>query len=220
MVAKLTAGAGAGTESQPASPGKASAKPASGAKATRSRGKPARAAADAEARPRTRAKPRTVRRALYAGSFDPVTNGHLDIVRRGAALFDELVVAVGNNPAKRYLFALAERVALVERAVGDLPNVVVRPFEGLLVAAAAEHDARVLLRGLRGGADFDVEMTYALANRDLTGVETMFLVADPANVFVSSSIVKEIAKGGGDVARYVPEGLAPLIADRIRAQAG
>ena len=147
------------------------------------------------------------RRALYAGSFDPVTLGHLDVIQRGAALFDELLVAVGNNPAKRYTFSLSERVALVEGALTS-PNVRVVAFEGLLVDAARVHGAQVLLRGLRALSDFDPEFRYGLANRDLTGLETLFLLTDPKHLFVSSSLVKEIASHGGDVRAYVPEAVA------------
>ena len=131
------------------------------------------------------------RTAIYAGSFDPATVGHCDIVRRGAALFDRLVVAVGNNPAKGYWFPLAQRQALVEEAVGDLPNVEVVAFSGLLVDTAAQVGADVILRGLRALSDFEPEFRYGLANRDLAGIETLFLIADPDHIFVSSSIVKE-----------------------------
>ncbi|MEQ1502032.1 MAG: pantetheine-phosphate adenylyltransferase [Myxococcota bacterium] len=157
-----------------------------------------------------RAIPASVRRAIYAGSFDPVTNGHVDVIRRGAVLFDELVVAVGHNPAKRYRFELDQRVGLVKRAV-DRPNVTVVPFDGLLVDAAAAHGAQVILRGLRALSDFDLEFRNGLANRDLTGIETLFLLTDPANIFVSSSLVKEIASNGGDVSRYVPPEVVPLL---------
>jgi pantetheine-phosphate adenylyltransferase len=158
------------------------------------------------------ARGRAARRALYAGSFDPLTNGHVDIIERGADLFDELVVAVGNNPAKQYLFDLETRQALV-REVIQRDNVSVVAFSGLLVDAAREHGAGVLLRGLRGMGDLDLEHRNGLANRDLSGIETLFLLAEPAQVFVSSSLVKEIVSNGGDVARYVPEAvLGPLLA--------
>lgn len=157
------------------------------------------------------------RRAIYAGSFDPITNGHLDVVRRGAALFDELIVAVGNNPAKRYLLSLDERVALVSEVVGG-EDVRVVAFEGLLVHAAEREKASVILRGLRSAADFDSEFRYGLANRDLSGIETVFVLSEPANLFVSSSLIKEIASGGGDVSPYVPEAVLPLIRERLGPQ--
>lgn len=144
------------------------------------------------------------RSAIYAGSFDPVTNGHIDIIRRGAALFDRLVVAIGNNPSKRYLLDLEERKALVRETCPDLDNVEIVAFRGLLVDAARNHRADVVLRGLRALSDFDLEFRNGLANRALSGIETFFLLADPALIYVSSSIVREIASHGGDVSGFVP----------------
>lgn len=144
-----------------------------------------------------------------------MTNGHVDVVERGARLFDELVVAVGNNPAKRYLFSLEERARLVSEVV-VAPNIRVVPFSGLLVDAARDHDANVILRGLRGMSDLDTEFRYGLANRDLTGIETLFLLTEPRNIFVSSSLVKEIATNGGDVSRYVPHEVLHLLTERLR----
>lgn len=144
------------------------------------------------------------RTAIYAGSFDPITHGHLDIIERGAALFDRVVVALGDNPAKRYYLSVEERRALVEEVTEGLDSVEVVPFDGLLVHTAAELGADVILRGLRNSSDFDSEFQYGLANRDLSGIETLFLCSDPKNIFVSSSIVKEIARYGGDVSAYVP----------------
>jgi pantetheine-phosphate adenylyltransferase len=147
---------------------------------------------------------RAPRRAIFAGSFDPPTNGHVDLVVRGQTLFDEIVVAVGNNPAKRYLFSLDERLALVREVVAS-PKVEVVAFEGLLVDAARKFEAQVILRGLRGPADLELEMRNALANRELTGIETLWLPSEPSQAHVSSTLVREIAAYGGDVARYVPE---------------
>lgn len=146
--------------------------------------------------------------AVYAGSFDPITRGHLDIIARACAVFSEVVVAVGHNPAKRYLLDVDTRVELVRDATAELA-VRVAPFDGLLVDAVSRFGGDVILRGLRALGDFETEFRYALANRDLTGVETVFLVADPRYVFVSSSLVKEIAAHGGDVSAYVPEGVLP-----------
>jgi pantetheine-phosphate adenylyltransferase len=142
--------------------------------------------------------------AIYAGSFDPLTVGHLDVIQRGSRLFDKLFVAVGLNSAKRYWFSLEERVAMTREASEGLGNVEVVEFRGLLVDAAREQGAGVILRGLRALSDFDMEFRNGLANRDLSGLETLFMLTDPSHVFVSSSIVKEIAVNGGDVARYVP----------------
>jgi len=156
------------------------------------------------------------RRALYAGSFDPITMGHLDVIERGAVLFDELLVAVGNNPVKKYLFPLEERVSLVRASV-RASNVRVVSFEGLLVDAARLHGAQVLLRGLRAMSDFDLEFRNGLANRDLSGVETLFLLTGAEWVYVSSSLVREIAAHGGDVSRYVPDGVLEALRSRARS---
>ncbi len=151
------------------------------------------------------------RTAIYAGSFDPVTNGHLDIIRRGAQLFDRLVVAVGNNPAKRYLLDLELRLDLVRSSAVGLPNVEIVAFRGLLVDAARRHDADVVLRGLRALSDFDLEFRNGLANRALSGIETFFLLADPGMIYISSSIVREIASHGGDVSGFVPDHVAAAL---------
>lgn len=144
-------------------------------------------------------------KGIYAGSFDPVTKGHVDVIRRAAGLYDTLVVAVGNNPAKRYLFDLEQRCSLVRAALSDVDNLEVVGFSGLLVDAAKEHGATVIVRGLRAVSDFELEFRNGLANRDLTGVETVFLLSDPQYIYVSSSLVKEIHHHGGDVSRYVPD---------------
>jgi pantetheine-phosphate adenylyltransferase len=142
--------------------------------------------------------------AIYPGSFDPATDGHVDVIRRGAGLFDRLLVAVGHNPAKRYWFDREERRQMISEATAEFPNVEVVTFEGLLVDACKQLGAPVILRGLRALSDFDLEFRNGLANRDLSGVETLFLLTDPQNIFVSSSLVREIAQNGGDVSHYVP----------------
>ena len=152
--------------------------------------------------------------AIYAGSFDPLTNGHLDVIRRGAKLFDRLVVAVGLNPSKRYWFELDARVALVREVTADLDGVEVVSFHALLVDAAREHGAQVILRGLRALSDFENEFRYGLANRDLADLETLFILSDPELVFVSSSLVKEIHQNGGDVSRYVPAAVLQAVQEK------
>jgi pantetheine-phosphate adenylyltransferase len=154
-------------------------------------------------------------RAIYAGSFDPVTLGHTDLIHRASPLFESLMVAVGNNPAKRYTFDLEKRCELVRESTADLPNVEVAPFTGLLVHTAAKLDATVILRGLRALSDFDLEFRNGLANRDLSGIETMFLLSDPELIYVSSSLVKEIASNGGDPGRYVPPNVAAALAAKF-----
>jgi len=156
----------------------------------------------------------STRTAIYAGSFDPPTIGHIDVIQRGAALFDEIVVAVGNNPQKRYFFDLEQRAALVREAV-SVANVRVVSFSGLLVDAARAHQAQVILRGLRALSDFDLEFRNGLANRDMSGIETLFLLTEPDNIFVSSSLVKEIATNGGDVSRYVTSNVLAAIRERL-----
>lgn len=146
-----------------------------------------------------------MRRAVCPGSFDPVTSGHLDIVRRAAALFDEVVVAVGVNPSKNRLFGPEERIAMLEQGVAGLANVRVAGFTGLITAYCREVDAQAIVKGLRSGTDFDYEVQMAQMNAHLTGVETMFMTADPQLGFVSSSLVKEVAAFGGDVSGLVPD---------------
>lgn len=154
--------------------------------------------------------------AMYTGSFDPVTFGHLDVIRRGAALFDELVVAVGVNSAKTAWFSHEQRMEMVRAAVEDLPQVRVISFSGLTVDAAKTVGATVILRGLRALSDFEVEFRYGLANRDLAGIETLFLLTDPRHIFLSSSMVKEIATNGGPLDRYVPTQVIAALAQRAR----
>jgi pantetheine-phosphate adenylyltransferase len=146
-----------------------------------------------------------MRRAVCPGSFDPVTNGHLDIVRRATTLFDEVVVAVGINVSKNRLFTPEERLAMLEQAVADLANVRVEGFTGLITTYCREAGAVAIVKGLRSGTDFDYELQMAQMNAHLTGVETVFVPADPQYGFVSSSLVKEVASYGGDVAGLVPD---------------
>ncbi len=153
--------------------------------------------------------------AVYAGSFDPPTIGHLRVIRRGAGIFERLIVAVSNNPRKRYLFTAAERTEMLARELADHENIEVLAFEGLLVDFCCEVNAGVILRGLRAVADFEFEFQMGLANMDLEPqIDTLFLLAGPETLFVSSSIVLEIASGGRDVSRYVPQ----HVADALRAK--
>ena len=146
-----------------------------------------------------------MRRAVCPGSFDPVTNGHLDIVRRSSTLFDEVVVAVGTNVSKNRLFTADERIAMLRRACGDIPNVSVEGFAGLVTTFCAERDIAAIVKGLRAASDFDYELQMAQMNSSLTGVETVFIPTSPERGFVSSSLVKGVAGFGGDVSAFVPD---------------
>jgi pantetheine-phosphate adenylyltransferase len=145
------------------------------------------------------------RTAIYPGSFDPLTNGHLDVIRRAAKLFDRVIVAVAQNEGKHPLFTQAERVALVKRAVTKLPNVETDSFSTLLVEYVAAQKAQAIVRGLRAVSDFEFEFQLALMNRKLDEkIETIFMMPKDTYTFLSSRIVKEIARLGGDVRPFVP----------------
>jgi pantetheine-phosphate adenylyltransferase len=159
-----------------------------------------------------------VRRCVCPGSYDPATAGHLDVIRRATALFDEVVVAVMANPAKAGAFALAERVEMLTDALGSVPGVRVEAVEdGLLVDFCRRVGAVAVVKGLRGGTDFAYELPMALMNRHLSGVETVFLAGDPRYGHVSSSLVKEVAGHGGDVSDLVPEGVWKRLRERFAA---
>ena len=177
----------------------------------------------------------TVRRAVCPGSYDPVTHGHLDVIARAAAIHDEVVVAVLHNPAKAGTFSVHERIAFTERGVaerlgpgagagaadngtGAAATVRVEAFAGpLLVDVCRDLDASVIVKGLRGSTDFEYELPMALMNRHLTGIETVFIPGDPALAHVSSSLVKEVVRFGGDVTGLVPDEVRDALVDRLRA---
>ena len=143
-------------------------------------------------------------RAVCPGSFDPVTNGHLDIIRRAAAIFDELVVATGTNPSKSRLFEPEARLEMLREVCAEVPNVTVMGFTGLIVDFCREIGAGAIVKGLRGGNDYEYELPMAQMNSHLTGVETVFVPTNAALGYVSSSLVKEVAGLGGDVSALVP----------------
>jgi pantetheine-phosphate adenylyltransferase len=152
-------------------------------------------------------------RALYPGSFDPLTLGHLDLIERGAVLFDGLVVAVLQNPGKTPAFALERRLEQIQRATAHLKGVEVRSFDGLTVDMARACGAGVILRGLRAMSDFEFELQLAHTNKSLApDLETLFLATAAHHSFLSSSVVKEVARFGGDVSRMVPSGVAEDLA--------
>jgi pantetheine-phosphate adenylyltransferase len=155
--------------------------------------------------------------ALCPGTFDPVTNGHLDVVGRAASLFDAVEVAVLENPSKAPLFAAEERVALLQEAVSDLRNVRVGSFGGLLVDYARAHGAQVIVKGLRAVSDYEYEIQMAQMNQRIGGIETLFMATSPKWSFLSSSLVKEVARLGGDVDGLVPDHVRKALVDRLGA---
>jgi pantetheine-phosphate adenylyltransferase len=156
-----------------------------------------------------------MRRAVCPGSFDPVTNGHLDIIGRAGRLYDEVVVAVLVNPAKAGLFTLDERIAMLREVTSVYPTVRVTSFQGLLVDFCKANDIAVVVKGLRAVSDFDYELQMAQMNLGLAGVETLFMATNPLYSFLSSSLIKDVAKWGGDVTAHVPEVVAARLHQRL-----
>ena len=154
-------------------------------------------------------------RAVCPGSFDPVTRGHLDVIGRAAALFDEVVVAVGHNQRKNALFTPPERVTMLAEACAPWPGVTVTLFGGLLVDFCVQHDISAIVKGVRSASDVDYELAMSQMNSHLTGVDTILLPTAPQWSFVSSSLVREVALLGGDVSELLPPGIAELTAQRI-----
>lgn len=157
-----------------------------------------------------------MRKAIYPGSFDPITNGHLDVLQRAVGLFDELVVAVARDNAKQSLFTVEERVAMIQEATTQHDRVRVVPFEGLLVDFAQQEGAVALVRGLRAVSDFEFEFQLALMNRKLSpNLETVFLMPREELTYISSRLVKEIARLGGDIHQFVPRNVATALSARL-----
>ncbi len=153
--------------------------------------------------------------AVCPGTFDPVTNGHLDIIERASRVFDRLVVAVLDNPRKDPLFTVEERLGILKEATSDLDNVEIDSFQGLLVEYARRHEADVIVKGLRAVSDFDYELQMAQMNARLTGVETFFMHTSPKWSYLSSSLVKEVATYGGDVSGLVPDFVRERLLDKL-----
>lgn len=159
----------------------------------------------------------SARHAIYPGSFDPITLGHLDLIHRASQLFDSLIVAVAHNEAKKALFTVEERISMIQESLDGAPGIAVKRLDGLLVDFARVENAFVVIRGLRAVSDFEFEFQMALMNRRLeTRLETLFLTPKEDYTFLSSRIVKEVANFGGDVAPFVP----PAAAQRLRAKFG
>lgn len=159
--------------------------------------------------------------AIYPGSFDPITNGHLDLIERAARLFDRLIVAILRNEGKEPLFTAEERVDMLRQVLRDYANVEVDSFEGLLVEYAARRGAGVIVRGIRAVSDYEYELQMALMNRRLAPqIETVFLMAGEAYSFISSRLVKEVASLGGDISGLVPPVVEARLKERVGAAAG
>jgi pantetheine-phosphate adenylyltransferase len=157
-------------------------------------------------------------RAIFPGSFDPITNGHLDVISRGMKLFDELIVAVGLSPMKDQLFAPEQRVEMIAELIKDMPGVSVEGFNGLTVEYARQKKANVILRGLRSLTDVNYEFELAMTNRSVTGIETIFVMTTEQYGFISSTLVRQVASLGGDVSNLVPENVYRRLRERFKKQ--
>ncbi len=158
-----------------------------------------------------------MRRAIYPGSFDPVTFGHIDMIERSARMADELVVAILNNSAKNPLFSVEERVSMLEGITSHVPNVKIRYFDGLLIDYAKEIEATIIIRGLRAVTDFEYELQIAQTNRIVNSeIDTIFLTTSLEYAYLSSTIVKEVASYGGDISHFVPKQLIPQIYEKYK----
>ncbi len=154
-------------------------------------------------------------RAIFPGSFDPITNGHLDVINRGVKLFDELIIAVGRSPIKDPLFTPEERVEMIAELIADIPGVSVESFEGLTVEYAARKKADVILRGLRSLTDVQYEFELAMTNRAVAGIETVFILTSEQYGFTSSTLTRQIASLGGDLSNLIPENVHKRIKKRL-----
>jgi len=157
-------------------------------------------------------------RAIFPGSFDPITKGHVDVVQRGMKLFDELIIAVGRSPVKNQLFTPEERVEMIAELIADMPGVLVESFDGLTVEYAAKKKADVILRGLRSLTDVHYEFKLAMTNRAVAGIETVFVMTSEQYGFTSSTLTREVAALGGDVSNLVPKRIYNRLQQRLNKQ--
>ena len=148
-----------------------------------------------------------MKKAVFPGSFDPITIGHLDIVKRGIKIFDEIIIAIGDNTDKKYLFSREKRVEFVERTFSDYDKVKIESYNGLTVDFCKKNNIEFMIRGLRNPADFEFEKSIALTNREMTGIETIFFLTSPENSFISSSIVRDLIRNKGDYKLFIPKGI-------------
>ena len=155
-------------------------------------------------------------RAIFPGSFDPVTNGHLDVINRGIKLFDELIVAVGRSPIKNQLFTPEERVEMIAELIADIPGVSVESFDGLTVEYAAKKKADVILRGLRSLTDVQYEFQLAMTNRAVAGIETVFVMTSEQYGFTSSTLIRQVASLGGDLSNLIPKNIYNCLQQRLK----
>ncbi len=155
-------------------------------------------------------------RAIFPGSFDPITNGHFDVIKRGTKLFDELIVAVGRSPIKNPLFTPEERVEMISELVADMPGVLVESFDGLTVEYAAKRGADVILRGLRSLTDVQYEFQLAMTNRAVAGIETVFVMTSEQYGFTTSTLIREVAALGGDVSSLIPKAIYNRVQQRLK----
>lgn len=159
--------------------------------------------------------PNKLVRAVFPGSFDPITNGHLDVIQRGIKIFDELIIAVGVNPEKQELFTAEERVEMIQELVKDIPYVSVETYEGLTVDYVRKANAQVMLRGLRNFTDVQYELQLALTNRAVAGIETVFIMTSEKYGFTTSTLIREVGRYGGDVSGLIPESIYTLLKERL-----
>jgi pantetheine-phosphate adenylyltransferase len=159
-------------------------------------------------------------RAIFPGSFDPITNGHLDVINRGRVLFDELIIAVGTSPIKNALFTPKERLEMIKQILTDTPRVSVEAFDGLMVDFAKKKKADVILRGIRSLTDFHYEFRLAMTNRAVAGIETVFVMASAEYGFTSSTLIREVASLGGDVSNLIPKIVNDKLRERLAKQKG
>ena len=146
-----------------------------------------------------------MKKAIFPGSFDPITIGHLDIVKRGIKIFDEIIIAIGNNTNKKYMFSKEKRVELVQVTFSAYDNIKIVSYEGLTVDFCKKNNIEFVIRGLRNPADFEFEKSIALTNREMTGIETIFFLTSPENSFISSSIVRDLIRNKGEYKLFIPK---------------